>query len=70
MGMLHERMQSHGAIMMGYWPVEGYDFEASKALTADKTHFVGLAIDEDFQRAETDARVEKWCQQIKQEFGY
>jgi len=69
MGMLHERMQNHGAIMIGYWPVEGYDFEASKALTADKTHFVGLAIDEDFQRAETDARVEKWCQQIKQEFG-
>ncbi len=69
MGLLHDRMQEQGAIMVGYWPVEGYDFEASKALTKDKTQFVGLAIDEDCQHGETEDRVTRWCEQVMQEFG-
>ncbi|WP_415889132.1 flavodoxin FldB [Neptuniibacter sp. SY11_33] len=68
MGLLHERLQSKGAQMVGYWPVEGYNFEASKALTPDHQQFVGLAIDEDCQRSETEERVTTWCQQIRKEF--
>lgn len=68
MGLLHDRMQERGAIMKGYWPVEGYKFEASKALTEDGSQFVGLAIDEDCQNIETAERVERWCQQIITEF--
>lgn len=68
MGLLHERVLARGAEVVGYWPVEGYDFDASKALTEDGSHFVGLAIDEDCQHAETDGRVEKWCQQVMQAF--
>jgi flavodoxin II len=69
MGLLHDQVQEKGAIMVGYWPVEGYDFEASKALTEDGTQFVGLGIDEDCQRSETQERVSAWCQQVLKEFG-
>ncbi|WP_299182562.1 flavodoxin FldB [uncultured Neptuniibacter sp.] len=69
MGLLHERMRARGAKMVGYWSVEGYDFEASKALTDDQSQFVGLAIDEDCQRSETEERVTRWCQQVLSEFG-
>lgn len=69
MGLLHDRMKEKGAELVGYWPVEGYDFEASKALTADKKQFVGLALDEDCQHGETNERVEQWCKQVLQEFG-
>lgn len=68
MGLLHEKMQAQGAEMVGYWPVDGYNFIESKALTEDKSHFVGLAVDEDGQRSETDERVSQWCQQVLGEF--
>ena len=69
MGLLHDHMQAQGAVMVGYWPVEGYDFEASKAVTDDGTQFVGLAIDEDCQHGETNERVKQWSQQVLAEFG-
>ncbi|MFC6671600.1 flavodoxin FldB [Marinobacterium aestuariivivens] len=69
MGMLHDRLRDAGAEPVGYWPREGYDFEASKALTADGSRFVGLALDEDSQRAETDARIEAWVPQVLEAFG-
>ncbi len=68
-GLLHDRMKGKGARMVGYWSTEGYDFEESKALTADGKQFVGLAIDEDCQHGETQERVEKWCAQVMSEFG-
>ncbi|MAY42984.1 MAG: flavodoxin FldB [Oceanospirillaceae bacterium] len=68
MGLLHKRMKEQGAEMVGYWSVEGYDFEASKALTDDGQNFVGLAIDEDCQQGETNERVTQWCQQVVAEF--
>ncbi|WP_459782808.1 flavodoxin domain-containing protein, partial [Photobacterium sp. R1] len=49
MGMLHDQLLPTGAQFVGYWPNQGYNFEASKALTEDKSFFVGLALDEDSQ---------------------
>ncbi|WP_271273280.1 flavodoxin FldB [Aliamphritea hakodatensis] len=69
MGMLHEKLQKGGARVVGYWPNQGYDFEASKALTADASQFVGLALDDDGQAGETDERIAEWCAQIKPELG-
>ena len=69
MGLLHDRLVEQGAELVGYWPVEGYEFSASKALTEDATHFVGLAIDEDCQHELTAERVERWCAQIREEFN-
>lgn len=69
MGMLHDVIVASGATIVGHWSVEGYDFDASKALTPDQSHFVGLAIDEDQQEEMTAARLNQWCQQVVAEFG-
>ncbi|TKF22986.1 flavodoxin FldB [Vibrio genomosp. F6] len=68
MGLLHDELKSSGAQFIGYWPNEGYEFEASKALTEDNSHFVGLALDEDSQYELSDQRIEDWCEQILVEF--
>ena len=69
MGMLHDVIVANGARIIGYWPVAGYEFDASKAWLQDQGVFVGLALDEDQQEALTDTRVSQWCEQIKAEFG-
>ncbi|MCW8887275.1 MAG: flavodoxin FldB [Motiliproteus sp.] len=68
MGLLHDKVLARGGRMIGYWPTEGYQFEASKALTKDGKQFVGLALDEDCQNELTDQRVKQWLEQITAEF--
>ncbi len=68
MGLLHDELLSCGVQFVGYWPNEGYEFEASKALTADQQFFVGLALDEDSQYELSDERIAAWCEQILQEY--
>lgn len=67
LGWLHERTLKAGARMMGYWPTQGYDFEASLGCSEDKQHFVGLAIDDDQQFEQTDTRVKQWVLQLLNE---
>lgn len=67
MGMLHDKVVAQGAKVTGYWPNSGYEFDESKALTADRQHFVGLALDEDTQRELTDSRINSWCDQVREE---
>lgn len=69
MGMLHDRAAAAGASPVGYWPVTGYEFDDSKALTEDRHYFVGLALDEDCQRELTDQRLDAWCRQLQQEMA-
>ncbi len=66
MGTLRDLIEARGATLVGYWPTEGYQFEASKALVDDK-HFVGLGIDEDRQPELTAERVSRWSKQLYQE---
>jgi flavodoxin II len=64
-GMLHDVIVACGAQPIGYWPnSDDYDFAASKALTEDKSHFVGLALDDESQYDKTDQRIREWCDQI------
>ncbi|MEM6796487.1 MAG: flavodoxin [Acidobacteriota bacterium] len=67
MGILWKRLEEQGAKLMGQWPIEGYDFLESEALTEDGKHFVGLAIDEHNQDELTEERVDRWCDQIQKE---
>ncbi|WP_066377557.1 MULTISPECIES: flavodoxin FldA [unclassified Anabaena] len=67
MGILEEKIAERGGKTVGYWPVDGYDFNDSKALRNGK--FVGLAIDEDNQSDLTDERIKAWVSQLKKEFG-
>lgn len=69
LGMLHEQVVAQGATVVGYWPNEGYDFTASKALTADGSKFVGLSLDEDSQYNLTDERLDTWCEQVLIEYS-
>ena len=66
MGMINDIVTERGAIVVGHWSSEGYDFEASKGM-ADDTHFVGLGIDEDRQPELTEKRVKDWCAQVYEE---
>lgn len=68
MGLLHDELIPTGAQFLGYWPTDGYKFEASKALTDDGSLFVGLALDEDSQYEHSDARIASWCEQILTEY--
>lgn len=64
MGMLHDVVRQNGARIVGHWPVDGYEFDASKALVEGQGKFVGLALDEDQQPELSAERLNAWCRQI------
>ena len=66
MGILEAKISEQGGKTVGQWPIEGYDFDASKAVKNGK--FVGLALDEDNQSDLTTTRIKKWLQLIKPAF--
>ncbi|WP_371378813.1 flavodoxin FldA [Thalassotalea aquiviva] len=66
MAPLRDIVEAKGAIMVGQWSTEGYEFEASKALIDENT-FIGLALDEDRQPELTEARVDAWIEQLNDE---
>ena len=68
LGMLHEQVSAQGATLIGYWPNKGYEFAASKALIEDKSHFVGLSLDEDNQYDLSEDRINQWCEQVLEEY--
>ena len=68
MGYLWGKVCNLGAKTVGYWPIEGFEFRQSKALTADQQFFVGLAIDDENQFELTDDRINAWSKQILHEF--
>ena len=64
LGMLHEALIPSNCTIIGYWPNEGYDFTESKALTEDRTHFVGLSLDDENQYDLSESRIAAWCEQL------
>ena len=69
MGMLFDELQGKGIHFIGQWPNQGYEFVASKALTADESQFFGLALDEDSQYDQTDERIATWSLQVLEEIA-
>ncbi|WP_188150545.1 flavodoxin FldB [Teredinibacter waterburyi] len=69
LGFLYHKLKKQGASLVGFWPIAGYSFEASKALSDDGEHFVGLALDDENEFEKSPARIQSWCEQIVQEFG-
>jgi flavodoxin II len=69
MGYLHNKVLLQGAKVIGYWPNQGYTFNESQALTEDKQHFVGLALDDENQFDQTDQRIAQWCEQLLEELN-
>ncbi len=68
MGYLHAKLKEQGASFVGYWPTEGFEYEASKATTEDGRFFVGLALDEENQFDKSDERISQWCDSILNAF--
>jgi flavodoxin II len=69
LGMLHDELIVLDADIVGYWPVEGYEFIASKGLTEDGDYFVGLSLDDENQFEVSDQRIQQWCEQIVAEWS-
>ncbi|WP_448570759.1 flavodoxin FldA [Trichothermofontia sp.] len=65
-GILEEKITILGGITVGYWPANGYDYSASKAVKDGR--FVGLAIDAHNQFELTNICIKAWVAQLKQEF--
>lgn len=68
LGALYDAVSACGAEMVVSWPADGYDFSQSAALLDDGS-FVGLVLDQDNQRDQTEARLGAWLPQVKAAFG-
>lgn len=69
LGMLHHEISKQQVKRVGFWPNQGYDFIASKAVTSDGEWFYGLALDDENQYEQTDERLAQWVEQILLEFA-
>lgn len=54
--------------LVGTWPTEGYDFEASEGLY-DEDHFLGVGLDYDNEAELTDKQIAAWLEKVKDEAG-
>ena len=75
---LHRFFEKAGAKMIGYVPLDGYNFVSSRCLIPhlneitkpeDGEQFCGLPVDEDSEGELTEERVKNWCTQVKSEMG-
>ncbi len=67
MGELADKVKASGGEIVGRWSSAGYPHSGSTAEEGDS--FVGLALDDDNEPAETPGRIERWCLQLKSEAG-
>lgn len=62
---IYDGLQDKGATFIGQVSTDGYSFEDSPAVQDGK--FEGLALDEDNESDQTEARIDAWIEQIKPE---
>jgi flavodoxin I len=63
LGILYEKFEELGASFVGFWSLDGYEYESSRAELDGK--FVGLVLDQDNQSDLTAQRLETWIAQVK-----
>jgi flavodoxin I len=63
LGILYEKFESLGASFVGFWPLDGYEYDYSGAELDDV--FAGLVLDQDNQSDLTPERVETWIAEVK-----
>ncbi len=68
LGILYEELEDSGAIFVGSWSTEGYEYTSSRAVN-DEDEFYGLVLDQENQREMHEERLAKWIELIKPEFG-
>lgn len=62
MGIIYDKVIQSGATVVGSWPTDGYDFDASRAVRDGE--FVGLGLDEDNQFDLSNERIIAWIELI------
>ncbi|WP_005037321.1 flavodoxin [Holophaga foetida] len=62
LGILHEAVSKAGAVRVGYWPTDGYAFDASRAVVEGR--FAGLVLDEASQSHLTEERLGRWVREL------
>lgn len=67
LGVFYTIAKNGGASIVGQWPTEGYEYDASKAEIDGK--LVGLCIDVDNQDDLTQSRLDQWIPQVLKGFG-
>lgn len=65
LGYLYHALVAQGAQPIGFVPTNGHEFTESKALNAERTHFVGLALDDENQPELSEKRIKEWVCEIK-----
>lgn len=63
LGMLYDAFADCGAQFVGFTSTDGYTFNKSKAVMDDQ--FVGLVLDEDNQKEQSEDRLQAWLQDIE-----
>lgn len=67
MGTIYAAIKDKGCSLVGQVDAGGYDFEASTAVINGE--FVGLALDEDNESAQTAERLDKWLEGVQASFN-
>ena len=65
-GIMATFFEEKGALIVGKFPLDGYNFEGSKAVRDGQ--FVGLPLDQENQARLTNGRIEHWVEYLKKEF--
>ena len=65
-GIMATFFEEKGALIVGKFPLDGYNFEGSKAVHDGQ--FVGLPLDQENQARLTNGRIEHWVEYLKKEF--
>lgn len=69
-GILAKTVLANGGKVIGRWPTKGYTYTESKAeVEGNNAMFYGLAIDELNDPEETQERLDRWLQQLAEEFA-
>ncbi len=69
LGLLWNELKTMGAPqLVGVWPTDGYEFDASLG-KFDDGHFLGLGLDEENQADLHEERIKTWAAQVLSEVG-
>lgn len=61
-GMLYQRIAHKAASVIGYTPIDSYQFQQSRAVVDGQ--FIGLILDEENQPERTEKRIVEWVSRI------
>ena len=68
-GILGTKFMERGGELCGFTDAEDGTFEFDKSVGVWEGFFLGLSIDEDNQKDQTDGRIKAWAPGVLKEFG-